>query len=119
MRWRASTGDDGGALYSAVLLTFRRAAASRTLRAWPIRAHALRRIPGVTTGLRPLRRSQSSASPLPDEVALELAQCSALVEDEPAAGAVVSICSVRERRPAPRCSRPLTVSIKGPSERPS
>src|SRR3954452_22798188 len=32
---------------------------------------------------------------------------------------VVSICSVRERRPTPRCSRPLTVSIKGPSERPS
>ena len=61
MRWRASTGDDASASYSAVLLTFRRAAASRTLRAWPIRAHALRRISGVTTGLRPLPAAVSPA----------------------------------------------------------
>ena len=62
-----------------------RVAASRSLRAWPIRARTLRRISGVTTGLRPLRRSQSGASPLPDEIALELAQGSQHVEHEPAA----------------------------------
>jgi hypothetical protein len=61
---------------------------------------------------------QPSGRALADEVAFELGQGGKEVEDELAAGVVVSIASWRLRSPTPRSARPVTVSTRCRKERP-
>ena len=63
-------------------------------------------------------RGQPSGGAFADEVAFELGQGGEDVEDELAAGVVVSIASCRLRNPTPRSARPVTVSTRWRSERP-
>jgi len=71
------------------LLTFRQAAASRTFRPCPISTGAVRKIPGVTTGLRPplplagCGGAQPDPRALANEIAFERTWCSEDVEDQP------------------------------------
>ena len=61
---------------------------------------------------------QPSGGAFADEVAFELGQGGEEVEDELAAGVVVSIAFWRLRNPMPRSARPVMVSTRCRGERP-
>jgi hypothetical protein len=61
---------------------------------------------------------QPSVGPFADEVAFELGRGGEHVEDELAAGVVVSIASCRLRNPMPRSASPVMMSTRWRNDRP-
>jgi hypothetical protein len=61
---------------------------------------------------------QSRSAAFANQVAFELGEGGEDVEDELAAGVVVSIASCKLRNPTPQSARPVTVSTRSRSDRP-
>nr|AUH15964.1 hypothetical protein PCOV5_00028 [Escherichia coli]AUH16367.1 hypothetical protein PCOV7_00120 [Escherichia coli]AUH16919.1 hypothetical protein PCOV13_00032 [Escherichia coli]AUH17347.1 hypothetical protein PCOV16_00072 [Escherichia coli]AUH17424.1 hypothetical protein PCOV17_00027 [Escherichia coli] len=116
---------DCSAVYRAVLLTLSRVAASRTLSPLAMCSRARCNLSAVTTGFRPPFLPRAAAAVNPALVRSRIKSRS----NWPSApntwkmsrppGVVVSMASVRERKPTPRASSAPIVSIRCGIERPS
>lgn len=109
------------AAYRAVAPTLIRAATSRTVRPWAIGVLARWSFSSVTTGRRPPRRPRAAASSRPARVRSRMRSRSncprapKMRKMSRPPGAMVSIASVRERKPTPRAScSALIYSLKHP-----
>jgi len=112
------------AAYKAVFPTFNRVAASRTVRPNSSSARARRSFSSFIDGLRPPLRPRLAAAAIPALVRSRIRSRSNWprapktwkISRPP--GVVVSIASVSDRRPTPRASRAVTVSMRWVSDRP-